>query len=71
MMLAAMLMSFIPAATLTTQTAAAFSTCDWAQFIADVTVPDGTPFSGGGIYQDLAIEEHRQLHVDDGVCAGV
>ena len=50
MMLAALVMSFIPAATLTTQRAAAFSTCDWAQFITDVTVPDGTPFSAGATF---------------------
>ena len=50
MMLAAMLLSLVPAATLTTQSAAAFSTCDWAQFIADVTVPDGTPFAPGAVF---------------------
>jgi len=50
MMVAAVLMSFAPAATITTQKAAAFSTCDQAQFIADVTVPDGTPFSPGAAF---------------------
>jgi hypothetical protein len=47
MMLAALMISFIPAASITTQKASALSTCDWAQFIADVTVPDGTPVSPG------------------------
>jgi hypothetical protein len=50
MMLVALLMSFIPAATLTTQPAAAWSTCNWAQFIADVTVPDGTNFAPGAAF---------------------
>jgi len=50
MMVAAVLMSFAPAATITTQKAAAFSTCDQAQFIADITVPDGTPFSPGAAF---------------------
>lgn len=27
------------------------STCDWAQFIADVTVPDGTTYSPGATFQ--------------------
>ena len=49
-MLAAMLMSVIPAATLTVQPAGAMSICDWAQFIADVTVPDGTNFAPGATY---------------------
>src|SRR5512143_3278895 len=47
MMLAALLMSFIPAATISTQPAAALSSCDWAQFVADVTVPDGTSYAPG------------------------
>lgn len=50
MMLAAMLMSFVPAATLTTQRAAASSSCDWAQFVADVTVADGTTFAPGAAF---------------------
>lgn len=51
MMLAALVLSFIPAATITTQHAAASSTCDWAQFIADVTVPDGTSFTPGTTFK--------------------
>lgn len=51
MMLAALLLSFIPAASFSTpQHAAAISVCDWAQFIADVTVPDGTSFSPGATF---------------------
>ena len=50
MMLVALLLSFIPAATLSTQPVAASSTCDWAQFIADVTVPDGTVFAAGAAF---------------------
>ena len=45
MMLAALLAALVPAATVTTQPAAALSTCDMAQFVADVTVPDGTTFA--------------------------
>ncbi len=47
MMLVAMVLSLVPAATVTVQPAAALSTCDWAQFISDVTVPDGTTFAPG------------------------
>ena len=47
MVLAAVLSSAVPAATLTTQHAEAASTCDWAQFVADVTVPDGTNVAPG------------------------
>lgn len=50
MMLAALLMSFVPAATVTIQPAAALSTCDWAQFISDVTVPDGTTYAPGATF---------------------
>ena len=50
MMLAALLLSFIPAATLTTQPAVALSACDRAQFITDVTVPDGTIFTSGAVF---------------------
>ncbi|NWG05836.1 MAG: hypothetical protein HXY35_04010 [Chloroflexi bacterium] len=32
------------------QRVAAQSTCDWAQFVADVTVPDGTNFSAGATF---------------------
>ncbi len=50
MMLVAMVMSFIPAASVATQPAAALSTCDWAQFVSDVTVPDGTSFAPGASF---------------------
>lgn len=50
MMLAALFMSFLPAATFATQSAAAFSTCDWAQFVADVTVTDGSVFASGAAF---------------------
>lgn len=50
LMLAALVLSFIPAAGITTQRVSAASTCDWAQFIADVTVPDGTSFSAGATF---------------------
>ena len=42
MMLAAMLLSLVPAATASVLPAQALSACDAAQFIADVTTPDGT-----------------------------
>ena len=50
MMLAAMVMSLIPAATINIQPAQALSTCDSAQFVADVTVPDGTLFVPGAAF---------------------
>lgn len=50
MMLAAMLLALVPSATVS-QHASAWSTCDWAQFIADVTVPDGTSFASGATFQ--------------------
>lgn len=51
MMLAAMVLSLVPSATILTQNASAWSTCDAAQFIADVTVPDGTSFSSGASFR--------------------
>ncbi len=39
-LLVVMIFQFLPAP----QTAAAAATCDWAQFVADVTIPDGTVF---------------------------
>ncbi len=50
MMLVAMLLSLVPAATVTATPAAALSTCDWAQFVADVTVPDGTTYTAGATF---------------------
>ena len=48
------------------------ATCDWAQFMIDVTVPDGTTIRAGHIVsEDMAIEKHWQLYVDHFVCAGV
>ncbi len=49
-MLAAIVLSLVPAATLTARPAAASSTCDWAQFVADITVPDGTSFAAGATF---------------------
>ncbi len=46
-MLLALLVPLFPAATLGVQPAQALSTCDRAQFVADVTVPDGTKVSPG------------------------
>ena len=46
-MLAALALSLIPAATVSTQHASAQSICDWAQFVTDVTVPDNTVFQPG------------------------
>lgn len=43
-MLVALVFSFAPGAPSTIPAAAA-SACDWAQFVADVTVPDGTSFA--------------------------
>ena len=47
MMMAAMLLSLVPTDTVTALPARALSTCDQAQFIADVTVPDGTNVAPG------------------------
>ena len=46
--------------------------CDRAQFVADVTVPDGSLYrSGRALRQDLAPEECRHLHLDDILCHGL
>jgi len=50
MMLTALVMSLIPAATISTQSAQALSTCDSAQFVADVTVPDNTLINPGATF---------------------
>lgn len=47
MLVAALFLSALPAATLTTRPVQALSRCDWAQFVADVTIPDGTKLSAG------------------------
>jgi hypothetical protein len=49
MLLCAMLLSFVPAA-ITHSEASARATCDWAQFVTDVTVPDGTIFQPGATF---------------------
>src|SRR5512133_2292251 len=45
MLLVAMLLSLVPAAV--TASPASAATCDWAQFVTDVTVPDGTRYDPG------------------------
>lgn len=50
LVLAALMLSLIPAAGFA-QPAAASTVCDWAQFIADVTVPDGTNFAPGATFR--------------------
>jgi hypothetical protein len=49
LMLIALVLSFIPAAALPTSASAA-PACDWAQFVADVTVPDGTRYDPGATF---------------------
>ena len=49
LLLIALVLSFIPAAALPSRASAA-PACDWAQFIADVTVPDGTRFDPGATF---------------------
>jgi hypothetical protein len=48
-LLCAMLLSLVPAAVTHTE-ASARATCDWAQFVTDVTVPDGTIFQPGATF---------------------
>lgn len=50
LMLLAIVLSVVPAATISAQAVRAQSICDWAQFVADVTVPDGTAFAGGASF---------------------
>jgi hypothetical protein len=49
-LLIALMLSFVPAGAGSGNVAAA-SVCDWAQFIADVTIPDGTTFSPGATFR--------------------
>ncbi|HXF85217.1 MAG TPA: NBR1-Ig-like domain-containing protein [Anaerolineales bacterium] len=49
MTLIALILSLMPAFALPTRSLAA--TCNWAQFIADVTVPDGTSFAPGATFR--------------------
>src|ERR1044071_7457456 len=50
LMLVALVLSFIPAAALPSSASAAQTCSDWAQFIADVTVPDGTRYDPGATF---------------------
>jgi hypothetical protein len=50
MLLAVILAQFVPAAGFAARPAAAASYCDWAQFVADVTIPDGTSFAPGAAF---------------------
>lgn len=50
MMLAALVLSLIPAATISVKPAQALSTCDAAQFVADVTVPDNSVINAGASF---------------------
>ena len=50
LLVCALLLSFVPAA-ITPAQAAAQTTCDRAQFVADVTVPDGTTFQPGAAFK--------------------
>ena len=47
-LLLAMMLSIIPSAV---TVASAASTCDWAQFVADVTVPDGTSYAANTAFR--------------------
>ncbi len=49
--LIALMMSFLPLANMTVQPAAAASYCDAAQFVADVTIPDGTVLAPGAVFK--------------------
>lgn len=49
--LIALLASFVPLAGATVQPAAAATFCDAAQFVADVTVPDGSVFAPGATFK--------------------
>ncbi len=50
MLLAVMLVQFVPAAGFAVKPAAAVTACDWAQFVADVTIPDGTNLAPGAAF---------------------
>jgi len=49
MLLVALLFSLVPALALPSSASAA--TCDWVQFISDVTVPDGTKYEPGATFK--------------------
>ena len=44
LLLIALVLSFVPAAALPSSASAAQTCSDWAQFVADVTVPDGARY---------------------------
>ncbi|MCJ7583876.1 MAG: NBR1-Ig-like domain-containing protein, partial [Anaerolineales bacterium] len=46
----AILVQFMPVAVVGSRPAAAVTRCDWAQFVADITVPDGTNFAPGAAF---------------------
>jgi len=50
LLLIALVLSFIPAAALPSGVMAAQTCSDWAQFIADVTEPDGTRYDPGATF---------------------
>jgi hypothetical protein len=50
LLLLALVLSFIPAAAFPSSASAAQTCSDWAQFIADVTVPDGTRYDPGATF---------------------
>jgi len=47
MLLVALVFSFMPVNGLSLERAAAAPSCNWAQFVTDVTVPDGTYLAPG------------------------
>ena len=67
----ALIVSFFPASASTFDRPVAFSTCNWAQFVADVTIPDGTYHRAGrDVHENMAAEKYRQLLMDNLLCAG-
>ncbi|PIU90073.1 MAG: hypothetical protein COS63_04110, partial [Anaerolineae bacterium CG06_land_8_20_14_3_00_57_67] len=44
------LAQFMPVTVLGPRPAAAVTRCDWAQFVADITVPDGASFAPGAAF---------------------
>ncbi|MFH1524331.1 MAG: Ig-like domain repeat protein [Chloroflexota bacterium] len=45
-----LLLQFLPGTVFSPRSVAAATPCNWAQFIADVTIPDGTTFSPGATF---------------------
>jgi hypothetical protein len=50
MLLVVMLAQFMPVAGVIARPVSAASKCDWAQFVADVTIPDGTTMAPGASF---------------------